>query len=212
MSETPKIYTGESDKTALVKRSNGNITPMRIATIEGESIAYAPIEGQPGKLDTKVVNSGFALTEQTQEAFAEELAGKPLRPKAEWEAHKVEQEAKLAVASSELGHQALNQTLITEIPAALKKVEATMAEVAVEPKSPDELLTELKQGLGEDDLLELRSYADAVNAVKRAQQNGEGDNSRYWQGIKADAERAMSPAAKELKTRYVQLYNRSSEA
>jgi len=77
---------------------------------------------------------------------------------------------------------------------------------SVESVSP---LVELTKGLSTDDLLELRSYAEAKIAKQKAQQDGDGQSSTLQGQYISQSYRAMSSAAKAIADRYVTLYERS---
>lgn len=75
------------------------------------------------------------------------------------------------------------------------------------PATPDEILGKLTEGLSADDLLELRSYAESTDEVRSAQKDGRGEDSTYWQQIKGQSLRAMSPKAQSVANRYAGYYN-----
>lgn len=57
-------------------------------------------------------------------------------------------------------------------------------------------------------MMELRSYANATDEVKDAQSNGDGEESRYWQGKKGQSYLAMSERAKSIASTFAVLYSR----
>ncbi|NCO10351.1 hypothetical protein GW746_02230 [Candidatus Saccharibacteria bacterium] len=120
-------------------------------------------------------------------------------PEADASRRVVEQESTVdrAEVKEELGEKAVEQ--------AVKGVEG---QVANEPMTPGEYQTKLLEGLSDDDALELRSYADSHISYKRAQDDGRGDDSRYFQQMKGQSLRAMSPAAKSIASRYLNNYLR----
>lgn len=77
------------------------------------------------------------------------------------------------------------------------------AETAVDP---NEVLRKLTEGLSDNDLLELRSYANATDEVREAQKDGRGQDSTYWQQIKGQSLRLMSERAKSVANRYAGYY------
>jgi hypothetical protein len=77
------------------------------------------------------------------------------------------------------------------------------------PTDPSDVLRKLTEGLSADDLLELRSYAEATDEVRDAQKEDRGQDSTYWQQIKGQSLRAMSPRAQEVANRYAGYYTQT---
>ena len=70
-------------------------------------------------------------------------------------------------------------------------------------------LIELTKGLSSDDLLELRSYAEASIGKRQAQKDGDGQRSTLEGQYMGQALRAMSHSAQAIAGQYLALYERS---
>lgn len=104
------------------------------------------------------------------------------------------------------------QPLIRHIPGNSKNDEpAPVIETvptAAELRAPIEQLYGLTESLSDDDKLNLRAYAEAAIEVAEAQKEGRGNDSRYWQGIKAQYQKDLSTDAWAVASRYTSIYKR----
>ncbi len=106
--------------------------------------------------------------------------------------------------------------LIEGIPEKIQSApDVNVAEFITEPEVVEpqpaltaaEYLKKLTDGLSEDDMSELRQYAEASDEQRQAQQDGRGQDSTYWGQIKGQSFRAMSSNAKTIANQYAHAYN-----
>lgn len=121
----------------------------------------------------------------------------------EFAAQQAERErAKSTDAVRDLGRQATEGLI--EMPKWPQAPETSEAPLL----SATEQLAKLTEGLSENDRLLLRSYADAVDSKKQAQQERDGQNSEYWGQISGQTYRELSARAQAIANTYASIYNR----
>ncbi|MBC7459417.1 hypothetical protein H7200_01735 [Candidatus Saccharibacteria bacterium] len=239
----------ELNKTIYVKRSNGEISTMRIADNakvddEGKLRAYLVENDEE---DGSEYIAGYkpiserALSDDVQNALAGEYAAnntpefaevQPLSEAQEDLADEAIEGAIGVVDPSEIDDNAqmFSSSDIRRMREAAERVIDTSSmitseevraiafpaaqEVAAAPEAPSDpvdVLVKLTEGLNEDDLLRLRSYAESTDEVREAQKDGRGEDSTYWQQTKGQALRAMSPKAQSIANRYAGFYNATQQ-
>lgn len=250
-SESTEPTPAELSQTIYVKRSNGEISTMRIAenrnaSEDGKVLAY--IIEQDEKTGEEYI-AGFkpisekALSDEVQIALGAEygLNHTPEQAEATTEGLLSDAQEDIADVAIELStgiedpsevdehahnftgaelhemREAAQRVSRLEAPAMITSEEVrsiaelnkpVSIEVSQEAQpTADEVLKQLTEGLSSDDLLELRSYAEATDAVREAQKQGRGEDSTYWQQIKGQSLLAMSARAQSVANRYAGYYN-----
>lgn len=72
-------------------------------------------------------------------------------------------------------------------------------------KEIDDLINRLTSGLGEADVTRLWSFASNMMSKREAQEQGNGDNSYYYEGLAGQSYRAMSSEAQGVSGQYLRL-------
>lgn len=250
--EASQPKPAELAKTVYVKRSNGEVSTMRVAenakagedgTLRAYIVEQDEETGEEYIAGYKPI-SGEALSDEVQIALGAEYGAKDAPEQVE----RAAEAAPLSEAQEEIADVAIEVATGIEDPseidgdahnfsgaelkamreasqratglespamitseevqsiAAMNKAPVSEASADATP-SPADVLKGLTEGLSADDLLELRSYAEATDEVRDAQKEGRGEDSTYWQQIKGQSLRTMSARAQSVANRYAGYYN-----
>ncbi|MFZ1250716.1 MAG: hypothetical protein WAR37_04700 [Candidatus Microsaccharimonas sp.] len=98
----------------------------------------------------------------------------------------------------------ISSVMIGEIPKSPSQQEP---EAHKEKLTAAEYLEKLTDGLSENDLSALRSYAEAAAFKREAQKDGRGDDSTYWGQVQGQSFKGLSSQAKTIAQQYAHAYN-----
>src|SRR5690606_15355283 len=210
MSEKPTIITSESDKTVLVSRSGGKITPMRISQESfderGRPYGYVPPRhGYTGDIEAKPIGR-LTLTEEYQRHLAEELAADLIDDETKDRPRLDEQERSLPGKStaSKVGGAVLGIVDVAVSPA------GGSAGPERREVQPNERLERLFQPIVRPEVPEIRSdYSYMLEVDDEAYRRGYAEEQKRKQPVdeakaaQAEYDRFVNPQTRQLSAEYL---------